>query len=270
MKVALSKEEYSKLPEALKGKAQVQQDGSFYLETDAAFLDSEDPAKLKNALEQERKNREELGLKLKELETKMSSVDLEAAEKAKLEAERIQKELDANLIKSKDMQGMLDRFDQRMADQQAAFERQLTERDEKAKAEAEAAKNAILKVGSSALAKEIFDDLGDKFAPILQNRLSLDEGNQLIAVDESGNPISLDQFKQEILADQQYAAIISASKGSGVGDTRSVGSPVDIGDRNFNQLSPGDRTKLAREDPAKYQQLREASTPEKITTGELM
>jgi hypothetical protein len=90
-------------------------------------------------------------------------------------------------------------------------------------------------------------------------------------LDKDGKPsaMSLDELKQEFVANPKYAAIIKGSNASGGGATGggSGGSaPGTITGKKFNTLTEAERTALYKSDPAKFKQLSERAKTDKDVT----
>ena len=261
MKAKITAEEMATLGSSWEPHYKQQGDGSFVLNVEGGFLDFEDPSKLKNALEHERKARAELGERLKSIE------DLKSAEQ--LEAEKLASEekakADALAIKNKDLESITASFNEKLEQQNAEFAKQLAERD-KANAEKSAAiKTSLIKQQAENLAQEIFGDLAPTQIANLLPRLDINEANEVVARTESGETMDISGFKQEILDSPLYQPIIVASKASGAGGTHDPGSPVDIGSRSFDDLSSDEKVKLHRTDPTKYNTLRDTSKQDQNT-----
>jgi hypothetical protein len=117
------------------------------------------------------------------------------------------------------------------------------------------------------LAAEI-STVPDLLAPVIEARLKAEKGADgkhfLRVMDGEGKPsaASLDDFKQELLANTKYAAILVGGKGSG-------GSANETGDKGSAQskkkywdYSDAELTKLRTEQPDEYERLRkEANEP---------
>jgi len=227
------------------------------------FIDTEDPAKLKSALEQERTAREKTALELKLLTERVDGADGEAAKKAAEKAAADKLELEKTMIENKDMQAMLDQFKADREADRAEFKKQLADRDAKQADEKAKSDAAIVKANAKSFCAKHFGDEEGTLSALIEPRLRNGVGNELSAVDADGNPMSMEDFTAEVLANPVLTPMIQKSKGSGVGDTRDIGSPVDINGRTLDQLDSDEQSKLLKENPEQFKQLQDAS-PEPV------
>jgi len=259
--IFLSKPEWEASPHKAKCKLVDEAKQIYLLElpADQFFIDTEDPTKLKSALEASRREKDAAALELKHLKERMDGLDGEAAKEAAAKAAEAKLELEKSMAKNKDFEGLMNQIKADREADRAAFEKQLAERDSKAAEEKAAAESAIVKANAKAFCATHFGDEDGVLSAMIQPRLRVGAGNQLSAVDSEGNPMSMEDFQNEVLANPVLAPIIQASKGSGVGDTRGIDSPVDIGDRTLDQLDSDEQLKLLKSNPEQFQQLQDAA-----------
>ena len=263
--IFLSKAEWEASPYKAKCKLVDEAKQLYLLElpADQFFIDTEDPTKLKSALDASRREKDAAALELKQLKERMDGLDSEAAKKAAAEAAEAKLELEKSMAKNKDFQGLMDQIKADREADRAAFDKQIADRDAKAAEEKAAAESAIVAANAKAFCATHFGDEDGVLAAMIKPRLRVGAGNQLSAVDSDGNPMSMEDFQNEVLANPVLAPIIQASKGSGVGDTRGVNSPVDIGDRTLDQLDSDEQLKLLKSNPEQFEQLQAAAqTPD--------
>ena len=263
--IFLSKPEWEASPHKAKCKLFDEAKQIYLLDLPAGqfFIDTEDPTKLKSALDASRREKDAVALELKNLKDRMDGADSEAAKKAAAEAAEAKLEMEKLMAKNNDFQGLMDQIKADREADRAAFESQLAERDAKAAEEKAAAESAIVTANARAFCATHFGDEDGTLAAMIQPRLRVGAGNQLSAVDSEGNPMTMEDFQNEVLANPVLAPIIQASKGSGVGDTRGVNSPVDIGDRTLDQLDSDEQLELLKNNPEQFEQLQAAAqTPD--------
>lgn len=101
------------------------------------------------------------------------------------------------------------------------------------------------------------------FQDVIMRRLKVEEGADgkhfVRVLDEAGSPsaLSVDELEKELLANDKYAAIIVAGKGSG-GGAGDSGSGGGAGEKKWLEYSDQELMELRKTDPDKYERLKKA------------
>lgn len=241
LKTKINKEEFDALSDPLK-ELYKEQNGSYLLDTDEA-------EELRTANARAREERDEAKRKADEIKARLDALEAERAE----EAERRRQEEQENARKNKDVDAI-----------EASWQAKLDEAKRKSE-EAEARlrdqlQTLLVDNKAADLAAEI-STAPKLILPHIKARLKaeLDGGEVKTRVlDADGKPsaLTLDDLKQEFLANDEYAAIIKSSKASGGGASNGNGGGGASG-KSFNDLSEAERVALHRQNPEKFRQMAE-------------
>jgi hypothetical protein len=115
---------------------------------------------------------------------------------------------------------------------------------------------------ATSLAHEI-STVPELFGDVIARRLKVEKGADgqyfTRVLDEAGTPSAktLDELKQELLANKKYAAIIISGKGSG-GGAGGPGSGGGAAEKKWLEYSDAELVELRKTDPEKYDRLKQA------------
>lgn len=219
LKLKLTKDEHAKLGDAF--KPEYKADGeNFVLDTDVPF---EDVTGLKSALATQKEQRLAATNKVKELETQVTTL---TEEKETLTAR----------AKSP-------------GDVEKSYQAKVAKLETDAKTEREKLTGQLRNILVDGVATQIATEISTAphlLTPVLKNRLSIEEvdGKFITRVLDSegkASALSVNEFKEEILANKDYAPILTASKASGGGNT---GKQMPPDGKAFNKMSESELTAL--------------------------
>lgn len=217
------------LPAAI--ASEYKKEGDVYvLDTDVPF---EDTKALKNALVQEKEHRKTATQKVTELETQITDLtaragsvtDLEKSWKDKVAKVESDYKAKTDILTSQLRETLVDNVAQGLA------------------AEVSTAPNLIL--------------------PHIKSRLTIAEEDgkmitRVLTADGKASALGVNDLKSEIVADPQFAPIITGSKASG-GGAQGGKTAATGGAKSFAEMSEGEKTTLFRSDRAKFDQLAAAA-----------
>ena len=232
MKTDITKEEYDKLNDDLKGEYEEKGD-KYILKLEGDSYDA-----LKNAKKHEAEEHAKTKSRLAELEKRMGELDTarkEAEEKARLEAEEKAK-------KTGDVDALEKSYQQKLEQLKQDYEAQL-----------ETANKTLNTVFVDNEAAKLAGELSTSpkvLLPHIKSRLSVEkdsEGNfRTRVLDNEGKPSSstLEDLKKEFLKNPDFSGVVTGSKGSG-GGTTSSGSGGGAGGSKSQDLSKLSARELA-------------------------
>lgn len=229
------------IPEAIKAEYK-QVDGKFHLDV----VGGEDTGALKRAKDHEKNLRVAAEAKIADLGTQ-----LEAAQQA---VATVTTERDAaRSEKGQDVAALEASWQAKVAAAEAnatGIQTELTGEIER-----------LLKTTTAtALAHEI-STVPDLFGDVIARRLKIEKGadgkffTRVLAEDGTPSAITVDELKQELLANKKYAAIIISGKGSG-GGAGGSGSGGGAAEKKWLEYSDTELVELRKSDPDKYDRLR--------------
>lgn len=228
MKFIITATDFEALGEELKKLYTKQADGSYKLSVDG-LPEPEDTTALKNAKEHEKKARQE--------------------------AEKKVRDLEAQLGKKAKEDGDIDALEKSWQDK-------LTKREQELTLVIEGHKSQLQKILVDNVAQEIASRISTAprlILPHIKDRLRVEEKDgELITrvIDGAGKPsaLSLKDLESEFVASTDFASIIIGSKGSGSG---AQGNHKGGSAKPFNELTEAERTDLYRRDPDAYERARQ-------------
>jgi len=232
------------LDEAVKAFYKQGADGKFVLQVDGK--DVEDVTALKNAKEHEKN--------LRVAAENDAKAAKDAATAATAQIETLTNDLTAaKADKGKDVQAI-----------EASWQQKLDAAINAAKNETSSLTGEIerLLVTNTAVATAAeISTVPELFQDVIQKRLKVEKGADgryfTRVLDEAGAPSAktLDELKQELLANPKYAAIIISGKGSG-GGAGGPGSGGGAAEKKWLDHTDEELIALRKEDPARYDRLR--------------
>lgn len=248
VKLTLTSTEFNELSDDRKADYLIQPDMSYKLDLGPGiFTDTEDPAKLKSALESERE------------ETRKAKAAADKLEKEKLEAER-SKLTSADEIKAHYEKQLADErkkiADERKADERKRVESQTQAAEQMRKTKALEIASSMFGTNAVILLPHVEAML--KAVPGEQPGVEIiDPANGLAAIDQN-----FDNFKKSLSTNPLFApmVVVSHASGGGANDggtstglpsgTTSEGKPKTYGD-----YKPGELKSIKENDPARWKEL---------------
>lgn len=234
------------LSEDLKKEYRQTEDGKFVLQVDGS--DAEDIGALKRAKDHEKNlrvaaegERDTAKAQVTDLESKVTTVTAER------DQARSEKGADVNALE-KSWQDKLTAAEQKG---EAAVS-ELTREVERLLV----TNTAVSLAGEISTVPELFQD-------VISKRLKVEKGADgkyfTRVLDETGAPsaATVDELKQELLANKKYAAIIISGKGSG-GGAGGSGSGGGADEKKWLDYSDTELVQLRKDDPEKYERLKTA------------
>lgn len=226
----------------------VQADGGFVLQIEG----DEDTGALKRAKDHEKNLRVAAEARVAELQ---ASVEALTAERDTAITERDAAKAD----KGKDVQALEASWQAKVD----AANARLTEVQTALTSEVE---RLLVTNTAQAMAAEI-STVPELFQSVISSRLKVEKGADgqyfTRVLDASGTPsaATLDELKQELLANDKYAAIIISSKGTG-GGAGGSGSGGGATEKKWLEHTDQELSELRKNDPEKYDRLRKAHMAE--------
>lgn len=228
-----------------------EKEGKFYLQVDGGDVETpESVTALKNAKEHEKNLRvaaeRERDAKAAEAETLTGERDTAISERDA-----------ANAAKGTDTAALEQSWKDKLQAEKDARAADVSERDSDIE-------RLLVTSEAQRMAAEI-STVPELLEDVIAKRLKVERGDDnkpfTRVLDDKGNPSAktLDEFKQELLANEKYAAIIISSKGSGGG---AGGSDSDGGadeKKSFWDYSDKELTEMRTNDPDRYKKLKAAA-----------
>ena len=234
------------LPDVLKGEYTKGEDGKFHLSLEGA----EDTGALKRAKDHEKNLRVAAEQRVTELQEQITT----------LTGERdtaIQERDAAKADKGKDVQALeqswqakVDAANKKLADTEAALTSEV--------------ERLLVTNTAQAMAAEI-STVPELFQSVIAQRLKVEKGADgkyfTRVLDANGTPsaATIDELRNELLANDKYAAIIVSGKGSG-GGAGGTGSGGGASEKKWLDYSDTELSELRRTDREKYDRLKKAHT----------
>ena len=231
--------------EGVRSHYKQESDGKFYLETDKGSVRG-----LLDAKAHEKNLRVAAEQKLEEKDAAIAA----------LTTERDTAVTERDAAKSKqgsDVQALEASWQQKLTDAQTAH---ASERDE--------LNNELTRLLVSSVATQLAAEIStvpELLAPVIEARLQVEKGadgkrfTRVLDGEKKPSAATLDELKQELLANEKYAGILIAGKGSGggAGGSGSGGSAEDK--RTFTEFSDAELVTMRTTDPDRYKRLRDAA-----------
>lgn len=221
-------------------------EGKFVLQVDDK--DAEDVTALKNAKEHEKNLRVTAERERDEAKAAVTTI---TGERDTAVSERDAAKAD----KGKDVQAL-----------EASWQAKLTDAETKGTAAVTAltaeVERLLVTNTAVAMAAEI-STVPELFTDVIAKRLKVEKGADgkyfTRILDDAGTPSAktLDELKQELLANEKYAAIVISGKGSG-GGAGGSGSGGGAGEKKWLEHSDAELIELRKTDPEKYDRLKKA------------
>jgi hypothetical protein len=222
-------------------------DGKFYLATDKGDIGG-----LLRAKEHEKTLRSAAEAKLTPLEEQVTS--LTTARDAAIT------ERDAARSKKS---GMDDTLEQSYKDKVAAAEQKALDTEAALTGEI----NRLLVSDRALLLATEISTVPELLAPVIEARLAAEKGGdgkffvRVLDADKKPSATSLDELKQELLANEKYSTIMVAGKGSGSGASDSGDKGGAQSKKGFWEHSDDELTKLRNEQPEEFERLKREAQP---------
>lgn len=219
LKLKLTKDEHAALNDTI--KPEYKADGEeFVLDTDVKF---EDVTGLKSALQKQKDDRLAATTKVKDLETQVTTLTEE----------------NTTLLARAKSPG----------DVEKSYQAKVAKMETDSKAEKERLTGQLRSILVDGVAKQIATEISTAphlLEPHLKSRLSIEEVDgkfitRVLDAEGKASALSVNEFKEEILANKDYAPILTASKASGGGNT---GKQLPPEGKAFNKMSESELTAL--------------------------
>lgn len=225
---------------------------SYYVQVDGEFVlqieGDEDTGALKRAKEHEKNLRVAAETKVAELTAQIETLTTERDTAiTERDAAKADKGKDVQALEAS-WQAKVDAVNAKLAETESALTREV--------------ERLLVTNTAQAMASEI-STVPELFQPVIQARLKVEKGADgqyfTRVLDANGTPsaATLDELRNELVANEKYAAIIVAGKGSG-GGAGGSGSGGGATEKKWLEYSDAELIELRNSDPEKYQRLKDA------------